>query len=267
MKYMGCAAHKLNLIVEKGLDIQEPVIAKIKRNVTHFKSSTKAWNKLIECQSQENISTPKKCINSMPTRWNSVYYMVRRFVELENPIKIAVALIAPHLPVLTPDEWKICKSLCVILEPFEEMTLQLSKQGYPPASSVIVMINGLIELLRGFRKRDDLSSVFPVIDVLLAEIIKEDRFRNIESSGTLSTCTFLDPRYKLDGFNDSRAASNAQATVKNLIMEKISTDQDDNDPKTPTEKMRPVDKISVFDGFVKRKEAKSGLNKSELAPQ
>ncbi|CAA9993343.1 unnamed protein product [Nesidiocoris tenuis] len=175
MKYMGCAAHKINLIVEKGLDPVEDVLTKIKRIVNHFKSSTKSWNKLTECQSREGISPPKKLINSMPTRWNSAYYMVRRFVELETPIKMAIALITSDLPVLSSIEWTVCRSLCVVLKPIEEMIQMLSKQKYPPASSVIIMINGLMELLLELRKRPDLSSVVSVIDVLLEEIKKEER--------------------------------------------------------------------------------------------
>lgn len=265
MKYMGCAAHKINLIVEKGLDPVEDVLTKIKRIVNHFKSSTKSWNKLTECQSREGISPPKKLINSMPTRWNSAYYMVRRFVELETPIKMAIALITSDLPVLSSIEWTVCRSLCVVLKPIEEMIQMLSKQKYPPASSVIIMINGLMELLLELRKRPDLSSVVSVIDVLLEEIKKEERFGHIESSGTLSTCTFLDPRYKLDGFTDPKAAAKAQATVKALIMEKmVSTQPEHDDFKTPIENEKPnTDKISVFAAFMKRKSEKSGLIKSE----
>ncbi|KAF6200765.1 hypothetical protein GE061_005210 [Apolygus lucorum] len=246
LKYMGCAAHKLNLVVEKGLLVQEPVIGKIKRIVTHFKSSTKSWNKLAECQAREGISPPKKVINSVPTRWNSVFYMIRRFLELETPLKMASALIDIQLPVLTPDEWHSVRSLCVILKPIEEMTQMLSKQSYPPAASVIVMINGLLELLADFRKKDELSPVHAVLEILQAEILREDRFGHIESSGTLSTCTFLDPRYKLDGFSDPKAAAKAQVLVKNLIIDKMSIHHENDNIRTPTESEKLTRRRSQF---------------------
>jgi hypothetical protein len=52
-------------------------------DVFFFKSSSNASNKLKKVQ-VDGGKNPLKLIQSMPTRWNSVFYMFKRILELKT---------------------------------------------------------------------------------------------------------------------------------------------------------------------------------------
>lgn len=110
---------------------------KIKTVVTHFKRICKASQKLSQFQNNAGINIPKKLLQDIETRWNSTYYMLCQFVELQDAVQLLVALINKYLPVLTTDEWHICHELCQVLKSFEEVTWKLSGETYVTGSQII----------------------------------------------------------------------------------------------------------------------------------
>lgn len=86
IKSLRCFAHTLNLIVQDALKLQQCLIEKIKCIVTHFIKSSKANHKLNIYQTSNRSKVPKKLMQDITTCWNSTYYMLDRFVELENAI-------------------------------------------------------------------------------------------------------------------------------------------------------------------------------------
>ncbi|GBN27249.1 hypothetical protein AVEN_192219-1 [Araneus ventricosus] len=85
----------------------------------------------------------KKLIQDVPTRWNSTFYLLERFVELESCIRTTVALLDADLPHLTAGEWKTLQLLCKALKPFEDATTMASGENYATASLIIIIVNGL----------------------------------------------------------------------------------------------------------------------------
>lgn len=86
-KHMGCFAHTMNLIVQSALTLEEDLLSKVKTIVTYFRKSTVANNALKTYQINNGIKEPKKLIQDIQTKWNSTYYMICRFVELETSIR------------------------------------------------------------------------------------------------------------------------------------------------------------------------------------
>lgn len=74
-KNFSCYAHTMNLIVQDGLKHVQPILAKVRNLVAHFKRSTTATNKLLEVQKQSGKDA-KKLLQDVVTRWNSTYYML-----------------------------------------------------------------------------------------------------------------------------------------------------------------------------------------------
>lgn len=76
--------HTLNLVAEKSIDSVSDlhlILDKVKRIVSWFKHSIVANDEL-----RKATNTETKLIQECPTRWNSKFYMVERFIELHKVI-------------------------------------------------------------------------------------------------------------------------------------------------------------------------------------
>ncbi|XP_050059751.1 zinc finger BED domain-containing protein 4-like [Aphis gossypii] len=184
--------------------------------VGHFKRSSNASHELDKYQ-QNSGTVPKKIIQDIATRWNSTYYMLCRFIELENAIKATLAILDTNLPTLSPDQWKICKELCLVLKPFEEVTKTVSGENYISSSMVIILYNGLKDVTEKMYSKNFDTHVTQVVLELINGLYK--RFSNLENSNTLTICTFLDPRFKQFPLSES-IANQTKNKVINATTEK-----------------------------------------------
>lgn len=223
LKHYGCYAHKLNLIVQNALEPIEATISKVKKIVTHFKRSVTATEKLIKYQTDQGSPTPRKLKQEVPTRWNSTFHMLERFVELEEAVKSTIALIDKNLPVLSREEWQECKDLCIMLKPFDEMTELVSGEKYMTGSSVIVVTRCLTNVCKKIKENEVYCNFSNLVKEVLSRLEKgvSERFRNVEHSTTFALCTFLDPRYKTGVFSDDAALKKIKANVKDMVAELI----------------------------------------------
>lgn len=118
-RHIPCFAHTLNLVIEKGLEKCKEannLISKGKSVVTWFKHSVVASDALRK-------NTDKKLIQSVETRWNSVYYMLARFLELRTFVNEIVNQHAPQM--LNAAEFEVLKDIIDILEPLEVATSEI----------------------------------------------------------------------------------------------------------------------------------------------
>lgn len=233
LDHIGCYAHSLNLIVQSGLEVFEATINKIKRIVLHFKKSTKSSEKLTQYQLKNNYTQPKKLIQSVPTRWNSVYYMIKRFVELKDCIRATVAVIDIDLPVITTEEWDICSQVSDILEPFEEATRAISGENYLTGSMPIVLSKGL-QIVCDQLNTQPLNQVPRLIVERLVHGL-DQRFGNLEFNEKLTLCTFLDPRFKHHYFSNETSE-----IVKNRVKELLIGEMKKSLPCSVPEPTAPI---------------------------
>lgn len=251
-KHFGCYAHTLNLIVQESLKNVETLQEKVKKIVGHFKRSSNANTKLMDYQKQQGEAVPKKLIQEVPTRWNSSYYMFRRFVELKDAVKVTTALINANLSLLTEQEWQICSDLCTVLQPFEEITKALSGENYITGSEVIPLTRVLLASCKTIMKHNFSEPLKSVLKVLEKGICT--RFENIEQSRTLSLCTFLDPRFRMPGFSDNRAAEAAKKKALELcsrkLNEEMSNTQQQWEPAKPPETNKGSSVWEEFDRII-----------------
>ncbi|KAJ4919650.1 hypothetical protein JOQ06_027835 [Pogonophryne albipinna] len=73
------------------------------------------------------MGLPELCLKQdCPTRWNSTFYMLKRFYEMKEAVITTLALVNPGLLTLSPEEWEEIKEASDVLKPFEEVTVEVS---------------------------------------------------------------------------------------------------------------------------------------------
>lgn len=228
-RHLGCVAHTINLIVKDALVPVEPLVAKVSAIVSHFKRSTVAKTKLDFYQTQ-NDKQPKKLIQSVATRWNSVFYMLKRIKELQEEVRTSLAALGKEeWPMLSNQEFLYIEELLEVLAPMESTTVIISSEKQVTLSSVIIITNGLGELYRELTKKSTFSALTRQV---LENIMKgiETRFKNMETSSSLLLSTFLDPRYKHIGFSADTTAERA----KSLTIGALTALLDQQNNESPT---------------------------------
>lgn len=170
---------------------------------------------------------PKRIIQQVPTRWNSTFFMFRRFILLKEAVKHCMALIEREWPVINSEDWEIMEQVCKVLQPFEEITSSVSGDKYLTGSMTIVMTNCFKDICEDLNKEEYCSSFNQaVIDVIRSlKYGLKDRFQGIEHSKTFEVCTLLDPRFKLVCFKNDNAVSELKKYVQGLIIGLINNNR------------------------------------------
>lgn len=152
------------------------------------------------------------------------YYMLKRFVELEDAIRSTLAFTDKSLPSISPEDWFLYNQLCQVLRPFEEICTTMSGEKYATGISVIIVTRYLKEACKKLLERNDL---FPEVTntVLLLKTGLDERFRSVETSATFALCTFMDPRFKMQGFSDQFEAASTKEKVRKLVASLIAEDE------------------------------------------
>jgi len=206
-KHAPCFAHSLNLVVKKAIkDSVElsSMIQSVKDIVTFFHHSPKATSLLNSLQDD-----PLKLIQDVPTRWNSTFLMIERFLQLKEPVSKALDQLDSDKDMIPNSSMKILAEIQVILAPFYDVTKRLSSASNPSISQVIPLSN----LLRIALSKLTINSNEAKQLALRLEKEMDSRFKNIERVDLYNKSTVLDPRFKNIDFQSTSAAA---STIKNI---------------------------------------------------
>lgn len=136
-----CLAHTINLIVRDALKGIKPTVDKVKAAVEYFHRSTLGAEKLKSTQRQMRMPELRPQ-QDCPTRWNSTFYMLKQFLESKDAIISTLAIVSAPVDPLTQKEWEV-EEVCRVLEPFEQVTVEISGESYVTASKMILLCKGL----------------------------------------------------------------------------------------------------------------------------
>ncbi|KAI3377120.1 hypothetical protein L3Q82_000067 [Scortum barcoo] len=144
---LPCMAHTLQLAVSGGALSQRNIadaLAVGRRVVGHFKHSPLACSRFEDIQKE--LSMPvKKLQQDAPTRWNSTYYMMQSLMEQKRALSAYAA--DYELPAtLNATQWGILEKMTNLLEPFEQLTKDISS-AEATAADVIPAVMSLTRLL------------------------------------------------------------------------------------------------------------------------
>jgi len=105
-KHLRCFSHSINLVAEgsmKKVDGLLDLISKVKNIVKFIKRSVNCSDELRKLQEKDGDNI-KKLILDVVTRWNSVYYMCKRFLELKEVVNQIVLKHINAPPMLNGQE-------------------------------------------------------------------------------------------------------------------------------------------------------------------
>ncbi|KAF2904508.1 hypothetical protein ILUMI_01664 [Ignelater luminosus] len=171
---------------------------------------------------QHSKATQKetKLIQEVPTRWNSTYHMIERFLELRTIVNDIIIRYKNAPPMLTASELSILSLLIQVLRPIEAATKEVSAGKYCTSSKVIPLIHCLLLKIKPLKLEESLA-------------------KELQS-----------PRYwirdlKKMHFTDPIACSSAVAKVKKFMKATIQNEVVESDSSDHSDK--PEDNFSLWD--------------------
>jgi len=91
------------------------------------------------------------------TRWNSAYDMILKFLSLKDAIEQFLVFLstssgrrefpARRFDFIIEEEWALLSGLCVLLEPFKEVTENLIGDAYPTFAHALPLLRGIHNFL------------------------------------------------------------------------------------------------------------------------
>ena len=130
--HLACFAHTLNLIVTDAIKHDEDLaelIQKVKNIVSYFHKSSKATDNLKINQNRLNIPN-HKLIQQVDTRWNSVYYMLERYLEQEEAIRTTLCRLDRNDLIIPNEKNTMIQEILSTLQPFVAVTTEMSAEKY-----------------------------------------------------------------------------------------------------------------------------------------
>lgn len=130
-KQLFCFAHILSHIVSDALSSNshvKEIISKVKKIVTIIRRSIVASDELKSLQLRDGKTegTVLKFIQDVPTRWNSTFYMLNRFLELEQYVYPVISKCNNPPDMLKRDEIQILKDIVSLMKPIENVINEVS---------------------------------------------------------------------------------------------------------------------------------------------
>ena len=214
----GCFAHHINLIIRNSLKNNEKLtelIRKIRTVINTIKNSVQLKRKFRENQMTLNMKE-NNLIPDIVTRWNSTFFMLERFLQNENPVRLTLNL------DIDEEEIEILKQLTEILKIFAELTNIISKEDnsisviLPSISSIKTYVQKYMENLGKSEERNKFTEIINFGENLINEI--EKYFSDIEQNWLLCAATILDPRYKETYFKSPKFQNKRRCYIINEAM-------------------------------------------------
>lgn len=218
-KHQPCFAHTLALVPTRAISETQAVgdlITNVKLIVRFTRQSVNASDMLASEQRKKGVPEGDilKLLQEVPTRWNSTFYMLERFLKLREVIS-GVLINFPTAPQM-PTAQQICiaEDILSLLRPLEKATKDISGELYITSSRVIPLVRMITLKTEDAKPSTEVGKLFKIN--MLKELQK--RFHRIEERSILAIATLLDARFKRMHFSDIQAVSRALNMVNTYFI-------------------------------------------------
>lgn len=192
--WVPCFGHNLHLAINKGLDIDRVSgsLSRLRKTVSAFSRSPKMLRQLKK--KQKDLQLPEhRMIHDEPTRWDSAYEMVERFLEQQQAVCSVLADDRKKWHLMPKDsDITVLETVKEVLSPVSPFTDALSGKKHTTLSAVLPLSWKIFSTLTVEEGDSNLKRQ-------LKDNIREDlrqRYENTHLQLILNTATFLDPRFK-----------------------------------------------------------------------
>jgi hypothetical protein len=220
-RHIPCFAHTLNLVAQNAIarvtDLSL-LIKNVKSIVTWFKHSVVASDELRKVSNS-------KLTQEVPTRWNSTFYMLERFIALRRFINDIVNRNTSAPPMVCAKDIEEIIEIITVLRPLEAATKELCGEQYVSSSMVIPIVH-LLET------KIDEATTTQILSNQLKNALKLEcskRLGQIENVTFLAIATILDPRFKRLYFKNSVSLSKMLTKISEEIKSHEGTSESSSD--------------------------------------
>ncbi|WOL06198.1 zinc finger BED domain-containing protein RICESLEEPER 2-like [Canna indica] len=190
--HVRCCAHILNIMVQDGLVVIHEIISKVRESVKYIKGSPARLHKFNEIARQLQLSTTKRLILDVSTRWNSTYAMLESALQFKDVFPRYHERDPNYKSVPSYEDWEKTDKIMEFLEVFNEATNVFSGYEYPTANLFLPEVWKIKELLE-LTTVDDCDYMK---DMAFKMKDKFDKYWG-ECNLLMTIASILDPRYKM----------------------------------------------------------------------
>ncbi|XP_014234082.1 zinc finger BED domain-containing protein 4-like [Trichogramma pretiosum] len=192
--------------------------------INKIRSNSPASDALRKAQMEKNPGkAPLQLILDIEIRWTTLPSMIKRYLDLEKFIYVAMSECNSPIDVLNREEQLILSDVLLITEPIARAIEYISGQNYPTRGLIIPIINGLEKCIQVLEpsSKDGIKFKEKILDSINL------RFKDFEFNSVLANATFLDPRYKKDSFRNPMAVIKAQNQINSELIKMVKKPVDD----------------------------------------
>ena len=155
---------------------------------------------------QNRLNLPNhNLIQQVDTCWNSVYYMLERYLDQHEAIRMTLCLLNKTELIISTDSNTVLQEAVEILAPFEAVTTEISSEKTTSSSKIILISKCLQNAMTTYLGKR------PLAERLVSDM--RTHFLNMEENKLLALSTLLDPRFKKVAFTDKDAADKGIRTI------------------------------------------------------
>ncbi|CAH0388461.1 unnamed protein product [Bemisia tabaci] len=215
-KHIPCSGHELNVVAEAVIEEFIEPAGKMKPIVTYGKHSLNFAYELRDVQIASGRPVPLKLLQAFATRSNSYFEMIDRFLVLHKPVDAVLIKHPKAPPMITAQEVQQLKETTDSWAPLMKVTKALSQEKYVTASKTIPLISCLFKELEELKPETEIGERITAEKIKI-EILRKDRFGDLENREISICSTILDPRYKRMHLRSASCTSDALTLINRLI--------------------------------------------------
>ncbi|XP_065187650.1 E3 SUMO-protein ligase ZBED1-like [Sycon ciliatum] len=249
-----CAAHRIQNALRDALDKKtlSSLFAKCRHLVGHFKHSALKTGQLEDKQRLVGAKEVKHLVQDCATRWNSVYLMLDRLVQLKVPVQLVLADMPDkdrRSMDLSADQWATAEHLLDFLRSVDQVTTSLGGEQYSTLSWLLPLPTALKSHCQT-GDDDDLLVVACVKQAFADSITRRFHLDGLDVHGEAVLAAALDPRFRALKFFDLEQQHEVQQTLISYASVGCSpcTESSSSSSEPPAKRRCLLDQLLCDDG-------------------